>query len=59
MNRILMFFIVLKCFPLVDSYFYKIINMFVELLVEIDCVFKISEKKQESSYLLTLVCLSI
>ena len=60
MNRILMFFRVSKCFLSVDSYFSrKIINMFVELLVELDWVFKISEKKQESFYLLTITCLSI
>ena len=56
MNRVLMFFRVLKCFLSVDSCFSrKNINLFVELLLELDCVFRILEIEHNHIILLIVV----
>ena len=56
MNRVLMFFRVLKCFLSVNSCFSrKNINLFVELLLELDCVFRILEIEQNHIILLIVV----
>ena len=56
MNRVLMFFRVLKSFLLVDIFFpERILICFVELLLELDCVFRISEKEHNHIILLIAV----
>ena len=56
MNRVLMFFKVLKSFLLVDSCFPKrIFICFVGLLLEPDCVLRIFEKEQDHIILLIAV----
>ena len=47
MNRILMFFIVLECFlSVVSCFLERILICFVERLLELDCVFRLSEKNK-------------